>query len=812
MIYNNSVCGRGSAALRRLPWRAVTASLLVGSALDPFAATGAALAQAPGTDLTAQSLAENDGIASDILVTARRREESLQRTPVSATVLSGEAAAAQNIRNFQDLRGAVSNLEVLPAATGGASFTIRGIGQTSSQVNVDAKAGFYIDEMYVARQEGNQLYFYDVGSLQVLKGPQGTLFGKNTTAGAVLLTTRRPTDQANDSYVLVRAGSYRRLDTEGGINLPISDSLLSRISWRTQNADGYIDHVLDDGDSNNVNDRSVRAQLRYVPDDKLTVDFLGEVNRQDSDGQTSIMTGCRNNASYVRNYNATHSVALCNSYPVLNDPYKVYGGATLLAPTSAAVTDLYRGGDANNRSVQRYNGKSSFTDTKVGTLNLRANYEFTDWLALRSITAWRRSDSSWYNPTLNAPNDIYAEYDRTRTTQFTQELNVGGQAFDDRFTYVGGLYYFNQKTSFLQDTGPDWIDPLGYIYDADNKFESFAAYAQASFKVIPEIELTLGGRYSYDKKNASSYVFYAGRQNSYTYNGTVRSCGFFLGDFLGGLANCGGAPFTGAGSDTWRSFDPKAQISFQVTPALFLYGSWSKGYNAGGFNQQLGTNLGGRLVSYDPEKLTSWEAGFKSEWFERRLRLNVSAFFQDYKDIQTTLLINFNGIDTRQVQTGATAEEKGIEAEIFVQPFRNFTLQANGAYLDQKYTSVRPGVSFTTDTPVNSAPKYSYSIAGSYTVEFANDMALTASLNWRAVGKKAACNPIGSCYTPGYGILGGRLDLSFGTDSPWSAGLIATNLTDNVYEISRNRGGSMGIDSYVPGRPFEAAIEVTRKF
>ena len=202
-------------------------ALLVSTALTAFGGTGTAYAAAAAAPVAT-------GL-SEVVVTARRRAEDLQQTPVSVTALSGALVEDLNVRNFTDLRFAVPNLEVGEMATGGTSMTIRGIGQGSSQVNVDAKAGFYIDEMYVARQEGNQLYFYDIDNLQVLKGPQGTLFGKNTTAGAVLLTTARPSTESG-GYAKLRAGSFRRLDTEGAINLPLSDTLFTRVSWRTHNA------------------------------------------------------------------------------------------------------------------------------------------------------------------------------------------------------------------------------------------------------------------------------------------------------------------------------------------------------------------------------------------------------------------------------------------------------------------------------------------------------------------------------------------------------------------------------------------------
>jgi iron complex outermembrane receptor protein len=746
----------------------------------------------------------------EVLVTARKRSENLQTTPVSASVISSVDAQEQNIRNFQDLRGVVSNLELVPQDSGGTTFTIRGIGQTSGQVNVDSKAGFYVDEMYVARQEGNQLYFYDIDSFQVLKGPQGTLFGKNTTAGAVLLTTKRPTADEG-GYLLARLGNYRRFDTEGAVNIPLSDTLLTRFSFRTDNARGFIKHVLDDDRSNNVNDQSARFQVRVLPNEKLTIDLLGEYGQMKTDGSTTIATSCNPNAAYILDYNALHSQKLCDSYPVLNQGNLVYGGATLTVPTSAVVTDTAHGGDATGANLTRHGHRSSFNDTEVATANMRVNYELNDDVSLKSISGYRRSESSWYNPTLNAPNDIYAEYDKTETDQFTQEFNVTGKALDGRLNYVVGAYYSYQSTKFLQDTGPDWIDPLGYVFDASNTFKSWAAYAQSSMKVTDKLEITVGGRYSYDKKKANSFVFFSGTCGTKPFTGYVN---YFVANFIGGTANCAGAPFTGADQDHWGSFDPRAQISYAWSNSLYSYLSVTKGYNAGGFNQQLGNNaLAGKLLPYDPEKVVSYEAGLKSEWLDRRLRANLSVFYQKYSDIQTTVLVTIAGIDTRQVQTGATAHEQGVEGELILQPTPELTLRASGSYLDQKYDSVRPGVAFITiDTPVDSAPKYTYSLSGNYSFHLPSDSILVASLNWRAVGKKPKCNPIGSCYLPAYGILGGRLDFQPGDDGPWSISVFGANLLNKTYQLNRTSGSGFGIGTYAPGRPREFGVEVRRTF
>jgi iron complex outermembrane receptor protein len=795
--------------------RLVKALLVTTALVSATAAAGTVQAQtAPGA-----------GQVDEVVVTARRRAEDLQSVPVAVTAMSANTIEQLNLRNFADLRGAIPNLEVLPLATGGANLTIRGIGQGSSQVNADAKTGFYVDEMYVARQEGNQLYFYDVDNLQVLKGPQGTLFGKNTTAGAFLLNTARPGPEAG-GYAKVRFGNFGRIDTEGAVNAPVSDTLMTRFSFRTQKADGHIKHILDDKTGNNINDQSVRAQVRWLPTDRFTVDALAEFNRSDTNGNESVMIGCRN-AIYVQKYDLLHTVPYCAAYPILDQSngYLTYGGASLNIPTSAARTEIATGGDWNSAGIPLRTGgghNNPFNDTKVYTGNLRMTYDLTDDISVKSITAVRRSRGAWYNPTANVPNDIYAEYDTTSTVQLTQELNLNGVAIDGRLNYVAGAYYFRQRTHFLQDTGPDWIDPTGYTYDANNEFTGWALYAQASFKITDQIELTGGARYNKDTKEASSTLNlqtrFTGPDCGTTVVNGVRT-DYFVNAFRTGQA-CNGL-LRGAGEESWTSFDPKLQLSFQVTPDIFLYGSWARGYNAGGFNQQLGANLpGGGLIPYNPEKLTSYEVGAKTEWWDRRARANVNYFYQDYQDIQTTILVTYNGVATRAVATGATARELGIEAEFELRPIPDLALRANGAWLNQKYKSIAPSITaFTLTSPVNATPKFTYSVSGDYTFHLADERTLTASLNWRAVGKRPSCAPLTfgfiaastlPCTIPAYGLLGGRLDFSPSLDSPWSISLWGSNLLDERPQITRNIGGGMGVDSVTPGRPREYGIEVRR--
>ncbi|WP_232476121.1 TonB-dependent receptor [Flavisphingomonas formosensis] len=808
--------GNRDRAFRGLFAMSLSVSAIALACADPaWAADAAATGSA---DATAEASSAGSG---EILVTARKRVENLMTTPVSATVLSGDNLAQQNVRNFQDLRGAVSNLELVPLLSGGASFTVRGVGQTSNQVNADSKAGFYVNEMYVSRQEGNDLYFYDVSSLQVLKGPQGTLFGKNTTAGAVLLTTQLPTHDF-EGYGKIRVGSYKRVELEGALNVPLADGLFGRVSFRTQDADGYIKHLLDNGRSGNINNKSVRAQLRWESG-ALTADLLGEYNASHTDGGATIATACRTD-SYTKNYNALHSVDYCDKYPIIGKDYTVYGGATLGAPTSSAITDEAVGGDANS-GKNRYIGKGPFNDTDVWTINGRLNYALTDDIAIHSVTAYRRSHAEWYTPTLDAPDDIYAEYDNTKTKQFSQELTLGGSAIDGRLNFIGGLYYYNQKTTFLQDTGPDWIDPLGYVYDADVKYKSFAAFLQGSFKITPKLELTVGGRYTHDHKSGNSYVFYAGNGATYVdANGATQTCGWFIGDFLGGLANCAGAPYTASGSKSWNSFDPKVQLSYQWSDSVYTYMTAAHGYNAGGFNQQLGGQpADGRFPSnYNPEKLWSYEGGVKLDLLDHRFLISASGFYQKYSDIQSTILVTIGNITSRQFATAATAHEAGFEAEFVLRPTERLTLRGNGSYLEQGYDKIVSGALIDKETPVNSAPKYQFSAAVSYDFDVGANGVLTPSADVRGIGKKPACYTSGTatapqratCNLPAYALVGFRLDYVPSRDSAWRIGVYGTNVFDKVIQLTRSGylSGGMGIDRYTPGRPQEFGVEASYRF
>ena len=745
------------------------------------------------------------GTIDEVIVTARRREESQQSTPVSVTVFSAQDIRDINAHDLQDLRGTVPNLELQPLSTGATAIIIRGIGQTQTRVNVDPKAGLYIDDVYISRQEGNFLAFYDVDSLQVLKGPQGTLFGKNTTAGALLLTTVRPGEEYG-GYLNTRVGSYNRLDLEGAVNIPLNDWINTRFSFRTQNTDGFVTHFLDDGKSNNINDKSGRFQINLQPSDIFTIDLLVEHNQMNTDGGSKIRIDCRDNALAVRNYNSVHIETYCTKYPLLDTDLQVYGGAVAAAPMSCIFTDVTVGGDYDPNTIScRYPGQAPFQDVEVNTINLRMAWDLTDNLSLRSTTAFRDISSQGFVPAVNLPVPIYSEFIDTTTDQWSQELSLHGSAVDGRLNYVTGLFWSRQDTALLQDTGPDYYDPVGYIYDATNDYSGTAIYAQASYKVTEAMELTVGGRYTRDEKDAVSSVFF---QQVY-----VDPCVGFRSTFEQGSAVCGGE-VTGASTASWTDFSPRIQLSYQFNPEFFTYASATKGYNAGGFNQQLRLQRpDGDIAPYVPEDLWSYEVGVRSDWLDNRVRVNLSVFYQDYKNIQANVRVPFMGNTIRQVISAAEARQQGIEGEIEFWPTSNLSISANFAYLDQKYTKILPPAvgQITLETPIASAPKETYSLVGSYTHELAGGNQVRTLLNWRYVGSKPSCSPLGSCDISSYEILGGRVDFT-NPDSSWSLSLWGNNLLDKRYAVTKSVGLGSGTDQITPGRPREVGLELGLEF
>jgi iron complex outermembrane receptor protein len=815
---------------------------------DLLLASAASVAMLTAVPAVAQSASADQPTASaggleEIVVTARKRSEDIQKTPISITAISASQISQANVHDITDLRGLVPNLEIVPESNYGRaaeSITIRGIGQTSLVVNVDPGVGFYVDDLYVARPEGQLLGFYDLGGIQVLKGPQGTLFGKNTIGGAMLVTTQLPTEQFG-GYAMFRYGEYNRIESEGALNVPINDKLQVRVSFATSDIDGYITDKLDSGTKDDQHEKSVRLQVRLKPIDDLTIDLLGEFNQHKDDGEASIVQACSDSQYVTNNYNGTHKLepSYCTQYPVLGKQYEVYGTPHAADPTGC-LTGGYRHGDC----ISYFGHEAAYTKVEVATVNLRMNYAINDNLGVKSVTGFRRSflnDLGGEYDDGGSPTCLYCEEDNTTTEQYSEEVNLNGNYLDGALKFTVGAVYVDQESGFAQNTGPDFDgDPTGYSFLDHESFESDAVYAQSSYKFTEDLELTLGARYSYDHKEVESVLWNALGIPTYGADGGVTAkyvCYFhaeygatYCGPYDGYHDGHGGYYIPGPGANnaagrqraahSYYDFDPRGQLSYQFTPDIFGYVSVTGGYQSGGFNTQLvpvgGTN---GMIPYGKERVWDYEGGFKTEWMDHRLRVNVTGFYQQYQDIQATVLNPFVKIPTRLIENAAAAHEDGVELETEVLPIPDLVIRMNGSYLDQAYDTLSAdalATGLTLTDPLTTAPMWNASVDVNYTYHLPWDDDIIADVNYRYVGSRDYGTPSknDTIYPADpYYLIGAKLTYQT-ADGKMSASFWGTNLTGKYYanSICGNYCSGLGLSTFSPGRPREVGLEVKYKF
>jgi iron complex outermembrane receptor protein len=809
---------------------------------------GTAIAMAnPAFAADAPPPADTSTGLEEVTVTARKTTENLQQVPVSASVLSNTQLQQENLLNFYDLRGAIPDLTTgLSQGGAGISITLRGFSSAGALVQTDAKIGLYVDDMYIARAEGNSLMFYDQSSLQVLYGPQGTLFGRNTSGGALQITPTLPSANGA-SYAQVTAGTYDTVNFEGGINVPITDTLFTRFSFRTESSAGYITHLLDSGTSDNIDDQSFRGQLRWQPTDKFTADLLYEHDQSHTNGQASTFLGCSpkgypaagygllttghyNGADYCGGTSA--GITYAPLYTPLANKYEVYGGDIFQGPTSTLKNSFATGGDYTASGITPFYHGGPFTQVHADSFIMHLSYELTPDITVKSITTNRQSRERDFNSTIDAPIDPYQQYNDQGVQATSQEFNLTGKAFGSRLKYVGGFYYYNMTNKSLQFDGTDYCDVDGWNDVEIDKERSYAFYGQVDFDLTDKLQLEVGGRYTND------YKYALGNITAYEWDNLVppaagfKACGGSLTAFELGSAACANA-LQATNHATWTNFNPEGAITYKITPDFIAYATIRSSYDEGGFNaHSLSTKLSnapplgefnGVIPGFQPDHLVDYEVGLKTEWFDHTLRVDVDGYYEKYQNLVSTVLITVNGISTRNSQNAGDAHFDGFDGQLDWAPTRDFRMSVNGDIFQAAYDSILPAAVSTTfnlSTPIVGvvAPGYSYAVSGSYTLHPYKAAMLTVALNYKAQGSLLGCQ-IGANYTctlPAYGLLGGRADMKISPDSPWTISAYVTNALNTYFVTGETRINTvtpnMGIASDSPGPPRMAGVIIKRTF
>ncbi|ENH5058183.1 TonB-dependent receptor [Pseudomonas aeruginosa] len=644
--------------LRRTPPGGSDYALALLLALGGALPASAADAPAPAEEAPplASSLPDKaDTALGKVTVTARRREEDSQKVPTPITVLGGETLEAQRISRVQDLQQVLPSVNVAYIHARQSSVAVRGIGNNPASDGLEGSAGIYLDNVYLGRPGMAVFDLLDIEQLELLRGPHGTLFGKNTTAGVLNISTRAPTFTA-ERTVEVSGGQDGYFQGRGTVSGPLGETLAGRLSAYRTRDDGYIKNIHDDNYLNGGERQGARGQLLFEPNEDFSLRWIADYNEEDS-----------SNGSMV-----------------------VYGGAERFWQRAALV------GASPLRDPQRrkvnINGRQHVSVHQGGS-SLEANWNLAGGYRLTSISAyryWHFTPANDEQLNVSAINDTGVEvHDR----QFSQEIRLAsptGGAFD----YVVGAYAFRQNLGNKTFTS---YGPLADLYllganlgalndtysKANGKIEtdSFALFAQGTWHLTERLDFTAGLRGTYEEKNAKVERF-------------APLGGAAVGG-VGAAVRNGQLGAYDSGDLSQYNFAPSAllSLSYQFSDDLLGYASLSHGEKSGGVNLAVGSapSAGADSLLVGPERANDAELGLKSTLFDRRLLLNANLFWTGIHGYQATTLYQAPG-STQLVQVLANAgsvRSRGLEFEATALPLRGLTLNFNGSYNDVTYLSFK---------------------------------------------------------------------------------------------------------------------------
>lgn len=669
--------------------------------------------------------AEEGFVIEDIVVTAQKRSERLRDVPISMSALGAEQIEQTGVRDLKSIAEYIPNLQISQSNDFRSTVTIRGVGAQSRNIGFDARVGVYVDGVYMGQSPSLNQELLDLERVEVLRGPQGTLFGKNTVAGAINLVSKKPHEELS-GQVSADFGNLNYREFKGTINLPISDKFLTKFAIAKTDRDGYIENTVTGNDLMQVDTIAYRAQLRIQASDQLEI-----------------------NASF----DGLNSDSLVLVGEPLTDTF-AFGPVTLAAEERVVAFDR----DPDDKR-----------DVYGGHLDI--NYEMDNGFTIKSITGYRNTEAVYTNQTDYAPIDIvtirfYDEY-----KQFSQELQFISPD-DQDFTYMVGLYYYDQDANTRKDAfiGADFLPAYFGVFgvpeplfetvrqtlgfgepgnSATSNFgqvgtKSYAAYINGTYKITEKLKLGFGMRYSVENKDVNwtsdgrasgrplaipdPFVNLPGTDGdpigSILNLDSVTDVGLYSPATAAALApfiNLNALAFNigSTGPDPLnptplindrqdKFFAPAVSLMYAVNDDINVYAKYSSGYKSGGFNldfinaDELAANAG---LDFDKETVDSFEVGFKGSFLDNRIKLNMAAFVANYNDYQVNQFVDLGGGRTSiRITNAAKVKTKGIEAEATWHATEEFTFTGSMGILDAVFDEFLEGGAGGTDVSGNRLP------------------------------------------------------------------------------------------------------------
>ena len=678
-------------------------------------------------------------VLEEVIVTARKREESLQDTPISITAFSASSLEEANMVDLRDIGKYTPGMSFTSYGMGsneaGAIF-LRGIGQSDHMVTTDPGVGLYIDGVYVGRNQGAALDLLDLERVEVLRGPQGTLFGKNTIGGAVNVISRKPTGTAG-GHVSLTAGQDGRLNGSISAEMPLGNQAAVLVSLLSKQRDGVGEQIFTGAETGDEDSISGRAQLYWHGE---TAEFSLAVD-----------------ASRARQAAMPHSFYEQAGWLGVAPCYQRSGDGFAPCPIGTEVDPF-----------DSYSLDDLDTAQDLFGVSATLAWDLAEDLALKSITAYRDMDYLGSLEFDGAPQRIVYYGETGGSDQFSQELQLSGSR-GDRLQWIAGLYYFTEDGE--NDQKNDEFGSLGQRLTRV-KTESYAVFGQATMELTDRLSLTGGLRYTEESKD---------------YDLVLRAL-----DASGAQAyDAAGQPLYAvpptALDETWDAVSGTINLSYTIAEGVMAYGTYSRGFRSGGYAAR--PSALSSVGAYDPEYVDMFEIGLKALTLEERLRFNAAIYRNDYKDYQAQVNRVGNSFDTR-VLNAAEAEINGVELEVTALFSPTFRVDATFAYTDAEITEVDLDPSleanFSAGHRLPYVSKYTFSVSPQADFRLRSGTSVLARLDYSYRGDffgQIANSPFER--EKGYGLLNARVEYR-SADRDWSVAAYGINLADKTYTRVRN--------------------------
>ena len=718
----------------------------------------------------AQTSAQDSTAIEEIVVTAQKRAENLQDVPVSVTALTGDALAARGVNNVLALNNLAPGMRISAAdAAANPKIYIRGVGLSDFNPNASSGVGVYVDGVYIGSPLAQMAGFFDLAQVEVLRGPQGTLYGRNTNGGAINITTKRPS-QTFGADASLEYGSFNAVTADLGVGGPIvADKLAFRVAAQYVKDDGYTFNRVTGHDLNAADHWAGRLSLLYTPSEDF--ELLTQVNR------------------YVNRGDAT-APAHRALFPATATAAGPDGFCAPGAYASGQCADLlgYADTDNNTRAVDaNLEGKDK---VDLFGASSQATWKFGG-VSLVSVTAWQWAHRNDLENTDASPLQMVEINYRSRQHQFTQELRLQSNDASARLNWVLGAYYMDEKVQdntrqdVLRDLRQLFITPenptglslensvgtFGYPYT--QKTKGYAVFGQADYKLTDRLTGTVGLRWSADDKSMD--------YQSQAEDGLI-------------------VILTSKQSKTFSAASGRLGLRYELSDDANVYATYNRGYKSGGFFGGLATTAG-EMEPYDNETLDAYELGLKSEFFDRRVRLNASAFYYDYKNQQVFAQTTRNGLTVLVLDNAANSKVYGGEAEITARPIQPLTLTAGVSLLHAKYGDYfTEGKDFTGNW-LPQSPKVTFNAAATWVAPLKNGASIVANVDANYSSKVYFDNSNADRLSQdAVWIAGAQLSWR-SPDQKIEAGAFARNLFDKTYTVAISNIDSLGVDLLSYNRP-----------